>query len=402
MTESNIRRFKISIKGYRVIVYSVVLLCLFSCYPYVFPQFLPIPSVNIMGFIDLFLLSLVAFGTIRVGLLKPIVTQLFLLQLIAWILFFFIHYDKTYFTRIFFLITTYLSLVLLEKDRDGILGFSKFYNNIILIMAIGGTCVFFCVLFFNFQPLFEFQNMDTRTAYCYGLTCSNALFGNVVRYAGYFDEPGAMAFWGVYALIINRLFIFNKQFENILLVCLLFTFSLAYYIQLFFFLIFFKIKSTKAYILLISSIILVSTAILSLKDTDYGKIYEFTFERLEFDENSGSIKGDNRSDLADTAKKYFFSSPFVGHGPGLIMEVSNMADNPYENLATDGIIGTLIMYAPLIAVWLICKERKYRFAVVILLLGYLQRPFHPNFIHPFTLYLFVVLSIYKYKLFCVK
>ena len=290
-------------------------------------------------------------------------------------------------------------MLCLHNTIGGVIRFVKLYNYIILLMAIGGAICFFMVFLCSFRPLFEFQNVDGRTAYCFGLTCTNTYVGNVIRYAGYFDEPGAMAYWGIFALLFNRLFFNNRRYEWLLIFCLIFTFSLAYYIQVFFYLIFFSIKRSRDVLLLIGVLSLIIGGIFLSKDTDYD-VYRFTLYRFEINETTGQFEGDNRSGLSEKAKTQFFKAPILGIGAQNMDAIDYMADNPYEILAKDGIIGQIVTYLPLIfiAVYGLKTNKKYLYASIILALGYLQRPFHVDIIHPIMLYMFFSSTIeYYYK-----
>lgn len=376
-------------------IYAIVCVCIFTAYPYVFTQFLPIPSVKAMAAIDIVLICTIMVYIGKMQQLPKNFNFIVGFQLLCWIFFFLIHHDTIYFTRLFLIIASYLALLLLYNSRGGIVGFAKFYNNIILWMAIGGVITFFLVLIFNIHPIFEFENADSRLARLYGLTCTNVQYGRFIRYAGFFDEPGAMATWGMYALIINRLFIKDIKYENRLIVLLAFTFSMSYYIQLLLFLFFFRIKSLKSIIIAASIILTVSFIIYNSQNTEYDQLYKLTFERFEFDQSAGKLNGDNRSGLAEIAKKEFIKSPLIGQGPTQIANIGYMGDNPYTNLATDGIIGTIIMYFPILCVLLLRRKRIFFYAILILMIGYLQRPIHPLFIHSFILYLFTLLAIIK-------
>lgn len=265
------------------------------------------------------------------------------------------------------------------------------------MMAVGGSCTFFLVLLLSSTPLFEFTNPDGRSCYYFGLTCTNFYLGNIIRYSGFFDEPGAMAYWGIYALLFNRLFIRNNKFERLLMICLILTLSLAYYIQFCLYILFFKIESLKRLcgVLLISSV-MVGAVYLS-KDTPYD-VYRFTLFRLEKNEMTGTMQGDNRSDLSETAKKYFITSPVMGIGAKKSTEIEYMADNPYEILAKDGIVGMIVTYLPLIIVFFAYyKKRSILYVLIILSVGYLQRPFHVDLVHPMMLYLMVFLIMMNEK-----
>lgn len=58
---------------------------------------------------------------------------------------------------------------------------------------------------------FKFVEMDMRPGYFFGLFTTNTYFGGLVRNAGFYDEPGALAFWGIYALIINKMFVKTQK-----------------------------------------------------------------------------------------------------------------------------------------------------------------------------------------------
>lgn len=264
-------------------------------------------------------------------------------------------------------------------------------------MAIGGTVAFFLILLTGMPPLFEFTEFDERTGYCFGLTTTNAYFFRIIRYAGFFDEPGQIAFWGIWALIFNYLFFKNRKFEKVLSICLIFTFSMAYYIQMFFYILFFKIRDKKNIFNLLIVLGLVGGVIYSTKDSDFD-LYVLTFKRFEADD-SGKLKGDNRSDLAELAEDVFLQNPVFGAGARHVADdFPYMNANPFFTLAVDGIVGTINTYLPLI--FIIClnfKRRDLIKAIFILVLGYLQRPYGIPFIFPFTLYSFVMLSYLKYN-----
>lgn len=375
--------------------YILLFAILFSAYPFVFPQFLPIPSVRELA--PLFFLLLIILLLHKRKLLPFLngFNYVFFFQIFIWLSYFLLHSDSSYFTRVILMLVAYMGLLYAHNNAGGILLFVKSFNYLILLMAIAGTVCFFLVLFEVITPLIEFSNVDGRSAYCFGLTCSNVYMGNIIRYAGYFDEPGAMANWGMFALLFNKLFIKDSRFGKILIVCLLFTFSIAYYIQLVCYIFLFSKNRVKRACQLLLFGLLIVIGIYQMKDTPYDRIYQMTIKRFEFDETTGSISGDNRTNLAELAKEQFLKAPIFGVGAQKFGEIGYMADNPYEILAKDGIVGEIITYLPLLLVlWYGWKKRpEYTVAVMILFLGYLQRPFHVDFIHPIVLYLFTIHAI---------
>lgn len=377
----------------RSVVFAIVLFSLFAVYPFVFSQFVPFLNIKLASAISILILIVLCVIVKQLKALPLVFNQIWIIQVALWLILFVVHSDSTYLTRIFFLVETYLIIICLNSVDRGCFKFIKIYDKIILAMCLFGAISFFLVLLFNINPISEYQNVDGRTGYFYGLTCTPAKFGYVIRYAGFFDEPGAIAFWGMYVLLINRLFIHNHSVEKWLSMALIFTFSIAFYIQYVFYYLLLKRKTQKQVVSVIILMTILVAATYYTKDTEYNLIYEFTFKRLEYDKSSGTISGDNRSDLASNAKKVFVESPIIGAGPSIITKVSDMADNPYENLATDGILGTIIIYLPLIIVAAYSKNKNIVFAIFILALGYLQRPFHSNLLHPFMMYLFSLISI---------
>ncbi|CDB11949.1 predicted protein [Bacteroides sp. CAG:633] len=386
------------------IVITLLLLLLFSSYPYVFCQFIPLPDVKTISitFLLVFLFMLLIMR--KITIFPLIFTGIVIIQSCCWILFSIIHHDSTYITRVIFIFIAYLSLLCIYNTSFGIRNFSQLYSKFIFLMAFGGTICFFLVFLFSFTPFFNFNNQDGRTAYCFGLTCTNAYIGNVIRYAGYFDEPGAMAYWGIFALLSNRLFFYNRKFELYLMLLLTFTFSMAYYIQAFFYIAFFYIKEIKHFLILVLSALIIISGIYLTKDTDYD-IYRFTIYRFEMDESIGELQGNNRAELTEKAKIQFKKEPIFGIGAQNLNDIDYMADNPYEILAKDGIVGTIVTYLPLMIMFIvgIKKEKSFLYASIILALGYLQRPFHVNIMHVIMLYILTLLTILENRdLFLIK
>ena len=112
------------------------------------------------------------------------------------------------------------------------------------------------------------------------------------------------------------------------------------------------------------------------------------------------IPGDNRSDLMELAKVEFLKAPWLGVGAQNIEKRElYIADNPYETLANDGIIGTFNIYLPLLVIMLygLRRNKNIFYGALILAMGYLQRPFHVNIIHPMMLYMLFVMTMNNKK-----
>jgi hypothetical protein len=135
---------------------------------------------------------------------------------------------------------------------------------------------------------------------------------------------------------------------------------------------FFYLKSAKQVIILLLTLFIIGNGIFYSIEED-SILYRYTFSRIEFNADSGSLEGDNRSSLAEKAKAQFVKAPILGIGATKMEEMDYMADNPYEILAKDGIIGMFITYLPLIII-LYYKRKEFPYVAIafILFLGYMQ------------------------------
>lgn len=378
--------------------YFLVAYCLLSSYPFILSQFLPLPNGVYVTIGIICVLTVLLLLKNRLRTFIPAFNTIVIIQIVTWIFFFLYHADSSYFIRVVLIAAAYVSLLAIQNCNGGLLRFAQLYNNAILLMAVGGILCFFLVLLFSFQPFFEFQNPDERSAYFFGLTSTNFYIGNVIRYAGFFDEPGAMAYWGVFALLFNRLFIRNSIYEKILIICLVFTFSLAFYIQLALYFLMMKRLTLKQYGIIAITMFVLFNFLSDLEDSEYSHIYDITISRIEYSESDRTIEGDNRSELASTARKYFKTAPIMGHSARKmgVLEGAGYSDNPYEILAKDGILGFIVTYIPLLFVIFFSRgNRDFLIGAFILAVGYIQRPFHVNYIHWLMLYMFVLLCFTK-------
>lgn len=253
--------------------------------------------------------------------------------------------------------------------------FTKSYLWIIALMGIGGTLTFFIHFIIGINPIFSVNYSDGGTSYFMGLTCTNSMYiGNrgFIRYSGFFDEPGAYALYASFALILNKLSINNKRIEIILSIVPLFTLSLAFFIFIVLYQIFFNVKkgSILIFLLFILSLGLIYTYLKS--DTD-SLLYSQTLGRLEID-NSKGIKGNTRAIQQAADKKTFLDNILIGKG------LSNRGGaNMYAVLAKHGIIGTIFYYSLLLYFMIklikIIPNKAFCFKILILIsLSFFHRP----------------------------
>ena len=392
--EKTNRKMKIGIKKYFEFPTWYVILILLCFYPYVFNCFLNLGSETVLLLVAMPFTGVLLFagknrnkGDIPPFLLKCVIVQVFI-----WVCYAVIHSDSSYITRIFFILFSLMLLAFLKK-RGSLYHFTDTYNHFIALQAVLGVPIFFLFALNLIQPLSSFHNIDGRECYFFGVTFSNAITSGIIRIAGFFDEPGAFAYWGIYAQVINKLTVDNKKLEIALVISLLFTLSAAYFVQLLLYVVFFygtKAKTMIPVVLVLGIVTIFTFRFLGQNE----QLMYLTVERFQ----GGTIRSE-RNELTEEAKKVFAESPMFGIGAKNLQDRGYFDDNPYEIPAKDGVVGFIITYLPLFAVFFKygLKNKNIFFALIILAAGYLQRPFHVNLLHSFMLYLLVMLIYYKSK-----
>lgn len=356
----------------RYLLYFFSLIAGWPCVFYLI-GWLPNYTINYLILFGAALVYILARNHCRIP--KPIALLIFA-QCAVWAIYSIIHgFDTSYFTRILMLMITYLFLEL--QMSSGHHEFIKTYNAWLVFQAIAGTIGIVLVLLGILHPIFEFREMDMRPGYFFGLFTTNAYMDGLIRNAGFFDEPGTLAFWGIYALLLNKLFVNNKKVELLLLFGLLSTLSLAYFIQLILYLCFFYSGNWKKAIVYILAFFVAIKVLASFNDQMDAAI----FGRMAYNEETGTIEGDNRSQLMNVCWDIFKTSPLIGKGAENLIAISKetqqfVGANVFTPLASDGIIGQIIILSPFFyLLTLRRKNKRFGWAFVILIVGFLQRPY---------------------------
>lgn len=379
----------INLRWYELVVFFMLLVS----YPYVFRQIVSLPNLSIIYGVVLVLMFIIVLSK---GIPKAAPKRLYVcvgIQIFCFFLFYVYHSDSFYFIRIFYILLT-ISVLSVFKNADELLDFNRKNNFLLAFQAFLGGLAFFLIFFGLIQPIMQVENTDSRLSNLYLLTNARGAFlSNIKRICGYFDEPGSLAFWGIYSLLINKLFINNKYVEYVLIIGMLFTLSMAYYIQLAMYMLFFYSSGMKrgqgsrwSQVLIVVIIILLGAWVFSDSQSE---LFELTFGRFGL---AGNDIDNNRAFLMEECRKYFLMSPIFGVGPTTLYSKDYLMDNPFETLATDGIIGTFVIYLPLLYI-LFHGRREDRYALLIIVAGYLQRPLHNQFIHYLMLYIFLYLVL---------
>lgn len=338
--------------------YILVFLFLLVSPPFVFQLFPGMPSWQILYIIVFPPLVFYAIGH-KLSLFHNRIRMITIIWCLGWLFFLIFHQDGIYLSRIAMAIISgvVLSLIL----SLGIKKFCKIYIFLITTMAVAGTIAFFVVFLFGLSPVFSYENVDGKIGYFFGLSCTNSYleYTNIFRYSGFFDEPGAMGLWGLYAILLNKLLFDNKIIEIILIFCLIFTFSIGFYVSiaLYLFLFYFNLKNKKMILSLVILFIGVFSFILS-NDT----FYRMTLGRFTYDKSTGTIVGNNRDTQQENATKYFFENPLLGVGAENAVKMAergvDINDNIMTPFAKDGLIGMFLIYYPFFSACLKRHENK--------------------------------------------
>ncbi len=367
--------------------------------PYAFSWIIPFPELTITAVV--FLLFLFIFlnsirGVRKVGLPNNITVALFVTGFV-WLFYAIIHADSSYLTRIFLLLITYFLLLILYRTGE-VYRFWIVNNRFVLIQTILSTICFVLVGIGLLKPLLVINAFDGsgREFFFWGGCFSKTYIGNLIRPSGFFDEPGALASWAIYGLMLNYAFLKDHLTDKYTPYFAASTLSVAYFIQLAIYLGLKNIKKAYRLIPIVALLFLAIGFINKTKDTEFD-LYARTIARFEYDEESG-IAGNSRQHSLENAKKVFLQNPIFGVGGKQFSESQEgVSDNPYEILAKDGFVGFLVSYLPLLLVFVVNRRKEVVVALIVITVGYLQRPLHINFVHDLYIWGFLLLAIIDAK-----
>lgn len=281
---------------------------------------------------------------------------------VIWFLYLIVHRDTVYLSRCIMVLIAVMTSSIIYKM--GVERFCRYFVILLTVQAVLGTLTFFLVFFFHIPPFFEYINFDGRPGYCFLLTCTNMyssfeeLYG-AFRYSGFFDEPGAMGLWGTFALLLNKLVVGSKRMEKILIVTLMFTFSLGYYAALVaYFALFYFNETIRRYKFVAIIFCLGIGYVLSTNEV----VSNLFFARLRMDETTGTFAGNNRANQTELAKRYFAENPFFGLGASRVVELQKQGkdvnDNYMSPLAKEGLVGSFFQFLPFFICFFRCRHNK--------------------------------------------
>lgn len=364
------------VKPYLKFRYFLYFYALTASWPSVlsFMGWLPPSKIGMM----LVAMSSVIYAFLQGGKLPSVLKNIFVVQLVAYMLYSFVHADTSYITRCVVLVSAY-SLVSIQAKRPKMEFVDTNVFWLALQAAMGGIG-FILTIAKILKPISTFVEFDGYVGHFYGLYTTTVTLDNMLRVAGFFDEPGAFAFWGIIALLFNKLYFDNKKVEVILVVGLISTLSMAYFIQLSVYTFLFYGKRFYKIIIPVLFLILALKGIASLSSE-----FEYAiFGRFQMDTTENRLKGDNRSHHAEFCRSIWLEHPLLGVGGNRLIQISReqgkfAGANVYTFFAMDGMVGGVVRLLPLFYIFYLGrKQRKYAYAGIILSLGLIQRPYDPT------------------------
>lgn len=390
-----------------------ILLILISFYPYEFYSAYPFlaSSNNRMTFLVLTIITMIVSVVIvairrrKAEKLPSVLIAIVIIQCF-WMVINSIQKNRDFGFGAFITPLLALTMVHFIYSSCGIHYFIKKYNMWILLMTSMGTLAFVLVRFGLLNPLFPFVDLsDDDMMYNFGLTFSQHVESSSFAFCGFFDEPGTIAQWSLFALLFNRLYINNKKVEVFLIGTTLLSFSMGYYIQIIVYVILFHafVKKQKrnwsisVLIFIIVGVFIYSAS--STKLTQNEDVYSRSIGRMitafEDSEKQG-IAVDDREIFTEEAVVEFRQNPLWGTSKKDV----NVGHNIYEPLALYGIIGTFFLYIPFVILIIrSIRQRDYELlkCMIVIVLGFTHRPFHGNLLFYFIIYSFVAMCYQRKK-----
>jgi hypothetical protein len=373
---------------------------------------LPAKALITFSFLILFLIAIIFIEKIKMNMAISII---FLIQLVMVLILYFLHTDSSY-TNLFLQLSISLIIYIILNNYVNQDVFIKRLMYFILIMSVLGVITFILCIAFNVSYFSEFKNPDGRTGYNFILSFTNTFFdintAKIIRPAGFFDEPGTLAFYLIIAIILNDLTISNKTIRILLFFCGVFTLSVAFYaISTLYMLLRFRSKYIKKTLFFSTITIIIGMGIYSqLDESKKSILYGYTFERIGsfFSAGNGSssnyFKGDNRSDLINLSKEAIKQSPIIGVGisyaskPGTPFFGKFMGANFLGIFAVHGLLGGLILSLHILYYgWVSFRTNRFGVEIKSFIIYFLLLLQRPDYIGGILPYISVIALIYVTK-----
>lgn len=293
-------------------------------------------------------------------------------------------FDPSYF-NVTFQVLAATAIFLILSSSQTVRLFASFWVNLHLVIGALGLLVFVGGLTINLQPLATFSD---RPYYDFGLAYSNLFYQigglNLIRIAGFYDEPGTFAFYITSALVIGRLFDLPRWKELALLAFGLTTLSMAFFIVAILWLMLTLNRRRVLYLLAVAGVL--SMGITQIDPQMQEQLARVTVDRFSASEaDDRLVRGDNRTAIMRENCQAFMDAPFFGHGLHYEQHVGHLyrnsfIANPVAPFATHGVFGAIVynFHVGILLLTLLSTRRLGRrnqvLVLVVLLLTLAQRP----------------------------
>ena len=345
-----------------VIIQSIIWLIFTSTSPFIFYKLIPYHPYKLLVFVGILAALIYFFKRKKIKNYDQSILIILLVQITACFIFF--SYQQFHLGADFKYINlalqfiTNLILYLFITSFFNIEKLVQYNIYVISTMALFGAFVFILLLAGFWRSFGSFQGPSWETQN-FLLTTAGAVWQveniSVIRVGGFFDEPGTFAFYIIFALICNKLLGFSKTCEKILIFSGILTFSVTFFISLFFYyvIIYFKLKNLK-YFLLSFLLLFYFNNYIQVNKSDsriLNVLSIMTIDRMSISDDSDKlIDGDTRSEPTKIAFSAFLKAPLMGHG----LSVTERPNSEFYNLflganiftpfAYHGLIGVIIFY----------------------------------------------------------
>lgn len=278
--------------------------------------------------------------------------------------------------------------------------FVQYMTVLLAALAVGGL-VGQAYAYLGGAPLLTIENPDGRPAGLYALTMSNDVIGNLIRPAGVFDEPGALAFYICMTAACRAVLDMPRRTTWLLLAGGLPALSLAHLAYMACHLLSERLLTARALRALLAGALVLGAA--SLHPAVQRTVEERIGARLAIAD--GRLAGDNRSELLGNAAAYVdLRSAVVGLDPRCITDwlgcqrkYRRFGENFLTPLVQGGILVSWPYYAvvaALLAAGLRSRRHLYYAGVAALLL---QRPYVLSAGYCLLIYFFCQLAWLRWR-----
>jgi hypothetical protein len=289
--------------------------------------------------------------------------------------------------------------------------FINFATKFMFVLLAGCIIGFFYALSGG-TPIYQMDHgYRTYGFYLTTLTCAIMPWPGitVIRPSGIYDEPGALSFF-LCALAFIRVLANKNEKETFLL--LLFgniTFSVTHFMCFCIYLTYLFVNNLKKKSMILYAVLIVFISLLTYYQ--FKEVFDNALlARFEYNEATGTINGNTRSEQLETSIKMLDFDSFLWGKDKLIYQdeekfnkkYGNVMESPLGPLVVNGILVSFVFYLFLAAVFLaglVCPKKSLIFVGIAIL--FLQRPYFESIGYSLYFVLFFVKSfeIIKRKLF---